>query len=343
MAQSRNFRALAIGGAALLCPVVMPSPALAQAQATAESRHKVDQLAADLAAELARLCPVAKPDDQAAFDACRRALFNDPQVKRALPPYLLWGRQRDPNARIKDTTLTRFAPDVWTGLYLPLFMFNGKYTVEFVDRERLYLVRLEAAFRNRLQPGEFPYPFWHDTEKWTFYENANSLLLWVEPAGARIRVAQYTPNGANAPLFKPDPATTPAFDGKWMWTDANGKLQPQVTLFDGLFSDDNPYKPKVDEAYKKLALKMREGECDTCHVPDNPHPMKRLVLLQTPAHAAGEIKRVLKAIREGKMPLDEFGVEKGLNENLKKALLENGAAFDSLVDAAKGWESTHKQ
>jgi hypothetical protein len=74
-------------------------------------------------------------------------------------------------------------------------------------------------------------------------------------------------------------------------------------------------------------------------VPDNPHGMKRLVLLQTPAHAAGEIERVMQAVREDKMPLDDMGVEQPLEAKAKSALLESGAAFEAAVRGAKEWET----
>jgi hypothetical protein len=67
--------------------------------------------------------------------------------------------------------------------------------------------------------------------------------------------------------------------------------------------------------------------------------MKRLVLLQTPAHAAGEIERLMKAVREDKMPIDEIGIEQPLDAKLKSSLLESGGAFEALVLAAKDWES----
>src|SRR5512145_649102 len=102
-------------------------------------RAQVEQLAANLAAELSRLCPPAQPGDQAAFDRCRHALFEDSALRRSLYPYVLWGRvkDRDLGARIKDTHLTQFATDVLTGMYVPLFMFNGKHTVEYRAEEGL--------------------------------------------------------------------------------------------------------------------------------------------------------------------------------------------------------------
>jgi hypothetical protein len=304
-------------------------------------RSQAERLAADLASELARICPAARPGDQAAFERCRQGLFQDSLLKRSFVPYALWGRRaQDAATPLKETTLTQFAPDVLTGMYLPLFMFNGRYSVDYEAREGMFLVRLETAFRNRLAPGQFPYPFWHDEAKWSTYQGANTLLLWIDPRTARIKVAQFTDRGTAPPIVASRPVQQAKFDGRWMWTDANGREQPQVTLFDGLFRADNPFLPKLDTAYKTLALRMRDAQCDRCHVPDNPHGTKRIVLLQTPAHAAGEIRRLMKAVREDKMPRDDTDIEQPLDDKLKSALLESGAAFEALVQSAKDWEAS---
>jgi hypothetical protein len=67
--------------------------------------------------------------------------------------------------------------------------------------------------------------------------------------------------------------------------------------------------------------------------------MKRLVLMQTPAHAAGEIKRIMRAVREEKMPLDDVGLYKEMDPAIRAALLRYGAAFEAVVDAARDWEA----
>jgi hypothetical protein len=304
------------------------------------NRAQVEQLAANLAAELSRLCPPAQPGDQAAFDRCRHALWDDSALRSSLSQYVLWGRvkDRDLGAPIKETNLTQFAPDVLTGMYIPLFMFNGKHEVEYRPAEGLYRIRLETAFRNRLAPGQFPYPFWHEESKWSVYQSANSILLWVDPKTLKVKVGQFTDRGPNKPIISSEWVAAPKFDGKWMWTDADGHDQPQVTLFDGLFRPDNPYAGKLDAAYRSFALKLRDGQCLDCHVPNNPEKMKKLVLLQSPAHAAGEISRVMEAVRKDKMPLDQTGIEAPLDEPIKKALLQEGAAFEALVKAAKAGE-----
>lgn len=324
--------------AACIATAALSSTAATPAVAGDEARLRVEKLASELAADMSRLCPVADPGDQAAFESCRKGLHADSQFKRHLSSYVLWGRQRDPKAALKDTKLTQFNPDVLSGMYVPLFMFNGKYTVQHMASEGLYQIRLQTAFRNRLAPGQFPYPFWHEAEKWNMYEKANEVLLWVDAKEQRVKVAQFTVHGAQPPIQALTPMAR-TFEGKWMWTDAQGQTQPTVTMFDGLLRPDNPYIGKVDVAYKSLALRLREGQCFECHVPNNPDGMKKLVLLQTPMHAAAEIKRVLKSVRQDSMPRDEFGIEKPLDAKTKAALLEEGVAFDKLLDLARQWEA----
>jgi hypothetical protein len=302
--------------------------------------EQVELMASEVSLELQRVCPPASPADQAAFDQCRHALFGESALRRSLAPRLLWGRRhQDPGAALKDTNLTQFAPDVIAGLYLSLFMFSGEHSVEYVARERLYLIRLRAGFRNLLPPGQFPYPFWHDEAKWGVYQAANSVLLWVNPKTARIVIGQFTERGSSPAVVSAQPIR-PKFDGSWMWMDREGRIQPRVTLFDGLFRPDNPYLSKLDFTYRTLALRMRDAQCDSCHMPNNPMPMRRLVLMHTPAHAAGEIARLMKAVREDRMPLDDAGIEQPLEPTLKRALLESGSAFEALVQAAKDWEAT---
>ncbi len=305
-----------------------------------ETTQRVEKLAASIADELSTRCPIANQADQLAYDKCRLSLYRDSLTRRALAPIVAWGRpaKSSPTALLKETTLTQFAPDALTSMYLPLFMFNGKYTVEYIAREKLFLVKLGAGFRNRLAPGQFPYPFWHDSVKWNDYEKANTIQLWIHPEKNEIRFAQFSAIGETDPQLKTTPVEPPIFDGKWVWTDAFGKTQPIVTMFDGIFSRDNPHLKDVDTTYKQLALKMRDGQCDSCHVPNNPDKMKRLVLLQTPAHAAAEIKRLLKSVREDRMPLDEMGLEKPMDASLKSALLTSGVAFDAALDQARLWE-----
>src|SRR6516164_2579410 len=303
---------------------------------------QIEQMASEVAIELQQVCPPASPSDQVAVDRCRRSLFGDSALRRSRAPRRLWGRRnQDAAAARKETNLTQFAPDVIAGLYLSLFMYSGEYSTEYVERERLYLIRLRAGFRNLLPPGDFPYPFWHDEAKWGVYQAANSVLLWVNPKTAKIVIGQFTERGKDSPVVSTQPIQ-PKFDGNWMWMDKEGRIQPRVTLFDGLFRQDNPYLPTLDSTYRTLALRMRDAQCNTCHVPSNPWKMRRLVLMHTPAHAAGEIARLMAAVREDKMPLDDSGIEDPLDPALKRALLQSGGAFEDSVKAARDWEAAHR-
>lgn len=312
----------------------------AQAASPAGADPKVEAVVRALAAQLSTDCPFADSGDQASFDRCRQRMFGDSTLRRTLSNFTLWGRVSNPDATLKSTSLTQFAPDVLTGMYMPLFMFDGKYTLDYVPREKLWLARLNANFRNRLQPGQFPYPFWHVDDKWGTYENARSILFWIDPATTRISVAQFSRQGNGPERAASDRASIPAFDGKWMWTDKNGRAQPAVTLFDGLFHENNPYKAQLSDTYRDFALSLRDGQCLSCHSPDNANGSKRLVLLQSPAHAAAEIKRVLRDVERDGMPRNDFDVEKPLEPGMKKVFLEKGGAFARVVELAHQWEST---
>jgi hypothetical protein len=331
-----------VTGGALLLTAFLAADAAEIDDDLPDLADQIAQMASEVALELQQICPPASPSDQAAFDRCRRSLFGDSALRRSLAPRLLWGRRnQDAGAALKNTNLTQFAPDVIAGLYLSLFMYSGEYSTEYVERERLYLIRLRAGFRNLLPPGQFPYPFWHDEAKWGVYQAANSVLLWVNPKTAKIVIGQFTERGSDSPVVSTQPIW-PKFDGNWMWMDKEGRIQPRVTLFDGLFRQDNPYLPKLDFTYRTLALRMRDAQCDKCHAPNNPLPMRRLVLMHTPAHAAGEISRLMTAVREDRMPRDDNGIEQPLEPALKRALLESGGAFEELVKAAKDWEAAHR-
>lgn len=334
----QKYRPLAVRLAGLLAAAALCGAVPARAQQDAVPAA-VQSAAAGIAAELARQCPLAEANDAVAFEACRSALYGESALRAHLPAIVLWGRQStNPNATLRQTHLTQFAPDTWTHLYAPLFMFNGRYQVEWVPHEKLYLVRLEAAFRNRLSPGQFPYPFWHEEAKWATYQGANAVLLWIHPQSTRIQAAQFT-NRAATPMLQAVQPVEHKFDGKWLWTDAGGRTQPAVTLFDGLYRPENPYLRALDRQYRDLALQMRESQCSTCHVPNNPDKMSRLVLLSTPAHAAGEIDRLIKSVRDDKMPMDEYRNSYALKDEDKKWLLESAEAFKATVQAARAWET----
>jgi hypothetical protein len=320
-----------VGGGAILI-------ALAGAAAQEPPRAGVEQLVAEIARHAATACPLGSPSDQEALERCRTALYRGSPLRSSLAPIVIWGRPSPEGKRLKDTTLTQFSPDVWSGLYAPLFMFTGDYELGFDATERLFRARLRALFRNGLDPGLYPYPFWHDARKWNAYQTANGVTFWIDPAKLRVVAAQFSTDAAADPRLKSAPRTPPPFDGKWMWTDQAGVSQPRPALFVGLLRADNPYLAQIEGAYRVLAGELRKATCSECHEPENRDGMRRLVLMQTPVHAAGEIKRMMHAVREDKMPLDDTGLHRELDSQVKADLLKYGTEFEALIDAARDWE-----
>lgn len=318
-----------LSGAALAAAALFAIPAKADPAPAVPAA--VASLARTVAAQLVMHCPLADADDAEAFEACRSALDDTGALRSALPEVMLWGREDAPaTAALARARFTQLAPEVWTRLYAPLFMFNGNHRVEWMPGENQFVIRLEAAFRNRLPPGQFPSPFWHDAREWAAYQNANGLLLWVQPQTGRIHVAQFT-DRAGTPLLQPVQPVARAFDGQWLWTDAAGRTQPAVTLLAGEGTGPNPYRAAIDRQYRDFALQLREAQCSTCHVPSNPAGSRRLVLLSSPAHAAGEIDRVIRLVRDG-------GPGHVLTAEDRQWLLQSAEAFRDTVRAARAWE-----
>ena len=121
-------------------------------------RPAVEEIAAKLATELARVCPQAPYGDTAAFKACSGALSQAHFIPFA--PAILWGGDQV-SQKIKKRHLTHFSSAVFQSMYLPLMSFTGKWSIAHDDRENLDIIKLEAFFRNELPAGEYPYPFWH--------------------------------------------------------------------------------------------------------------------------------------------------------------------------------------
>jgi hypothetical protein len=141
------MRVSGTNAAAMLIVLAVSGTSTAHTVPSAEDAQRVERLVATLAQEAATLCPLSDAGNQDALDRCRSALFNDSYVKRSLARIVLWGRPSPMRqARLRDTTLTQFGGEVLSGLYLPLFMFNGRYRVEYDATEARYRARLEAVF-----------------------------------------------------------------------------------------------------------------------------------------------------------------------------------------------------
>ena len=46
-----------------------------------------------------------------------------------------------------------------------MWMWDGKYDVSYVEKDRTYRIVAGMGFRNELDPGQYPFPFWHEAKK----------------------------------------------------------------------------------------------------------------------------------------------------------------------------------
>ena len=325
--RNRFVRALAAGVMGLL----LAGPTYAEpAQADLNKR------AGGIAERLFALCPPAARDDVPAHDKCTAGLRDALFIPFA-PEGLLFGGDQ-PGLRLSKKQLTHFKPTIFQLMYLSLFTFTGRWSIETDERDHVDVIHLEAYFRNALPPGEFPYPFWHSAEKWNDYEAVNELNFYLNHDG-RVFVITRSSGGSEANRGPFAHVRPPAFDGHWQWTDASGHLQPRASLFSNRYSAANPFLQPLDKAYRDFATEARKGSCLDCHAPNNDANMAHLVLLQTPMHASGEIDRVLKEVKNGEMPQDDLGLRKEIDPKLRAAILRTGVGFQKTLAKADRWEA----
>jgi cytochrome b561 len=300
----------------------------------------VNRFAADLAASLAKECPMASTSDVAAHEACRKNMGQGAEAHMR-EGMLLFGGQQPKYFWLRDKKTSVFRGDVFEDLYMSLYMYTGKYRVEDAP-DGLKVIGIQAYFRNGLPPGRYPYPFWHSNAKWLAYEKSNELRFRITRAG-KVEFAYRADFGSDENRGPYTHVERPPFLGEWMWRDDSGQAQPKMTLFSEFYSEDNPNLDSLDVSYRKMALTFRDANCTVCHQPEGHGRMNKLVLLQTPVHAASHIDSVLHEVRAGKMPVDDYGDPMRIKPSLRQRLLADGGEFKSAIDAADEWERGHNR
>ena len=295
--------------------------------------------ASRIVASLVERCPMAAPGDVAAFDACRAAIGQGAAGDAVGTNAVLWGGEQ-PHLAFKDKNLTWFRGDLFLRMYVSLYMFTGEWKGE-TREDGTYVVRAQAYFRNELPPGHFPYPFWHSGTKWDAYEKSNEVNLYLAPDGRVKMVTRHNGGSDSARPASYKHVEPPVFAGQWNWRDESGQAQPQVTLFSDLYSPNNPHLVELDQRYRAFALNMRDADCESCHVPDGHKLMRKLTLLNTPLHSAGQVEETLRSIRENSMPVNKQGDKVRLDPALRETLLKNGEEFRRLLNEADAWEKAN--
>jgi hypothetical protein len=285
---------------------------------------------------LVEASPTADPSDVHARDVAGEKLAHFADLQSAIGEQILWGGfdetlGYDP-AAYKITALNSF---VWAKLYLSAFMFSGHYEVR--QEGTRTVLEMSTRFRDGLDAGDYPYPFWHSPKKWQAYLDARALLLVFEGdhlvAGLRKAVHDST-----------QPLASRAWDKRWTWEDAQGNPQPRVTLYSYLLSPANPHLPLLDTSYRELAASFRAHECLSCHSPDCPARPSKLFLLNYPNQAlSGRHELVTVLSKDAMPPLDRnTGRTAGLHDDeARTELLRLAEAFSAEGDAALEYERAH--
>lgn len=287
---------------------------------------------AELVRELREACPVTATNDPIARDACADALL-DLASLRALKDPVLWGGQpagAGPEDLLYDAHLTEFNPRVWRRMYLSTFMFEPhapENRAPEIRQEGDYtIVNVPVRFRNEMNAGEYPYPFWHSQNKWTSYERATSLVFVIDRDGKIPVVVRSETQDPTRPH------SDRTFDGMWRW---NGGAEPRVALYAYLFSANNPHVTRLDTAYRALEEGLREHDCTTCHDPSNASGAKHLELLSYPNQALAGRHDMQKQLEQMFMPPATMTTTAGITDDgMRTDLLAKVREFADAGDAA---------
>jgi hypothetical protein len=282
-------------------------------------------LATQIAQELIAACPPADPRDPAARDRSAALLAGSPLLRQTFADTLLWGSQRTPGLyRPQESSLTRFNPFVWRKMYLSLWIFPGEFRVEQV--EPYTLLHISARFRNELDPGMYPYPFWHSAKKWESWERCMELIFVFEKGKmvAALRSAEQDPTRSHVAR---------EWDGRWRWK-VGGKEEPHVSLYRWLLSPKNPQVKALEAAYRALEEGMRGQSCTLCHAPNNPAEMNPLRLLSYPNQALTERHRIIAQLEQNQMP-PGGGIARATE---RKKLIGLARKFAEAADKALAYE-----
>jgi hypothetical protein len=298
-----------------------------------------EELAAEIGRGIAQACPMAAPSDEQARALCAARLTDFKLLRDTMQEPFLWGGQRPGKGyRLSDSDTTRFNALVWRRMYLSLFMFTGDVRIE--SSGDFVVIHLPFRFRNEMDPGAYPYPFWHSKTKWDSWQLSPELILIME--GGKL-------TGALRSSDRPDEAERRAhyvdrtWSGQWQWKEA-GQPMPYVSLYKFLFSPTNPHVEKLDTAYRSLESEMRESSCLVCHAPDNLGKTGVLEFFNYPNQALYSRHSIVWHLEANTMPPKEndFGLPLGLDAQERQRLLELAKAFEAAADEALAFEGEIK-
>ncbi len=312
-----------------------PSPSVASSQSSSlvtqpEIATKVSNSDVVLAEKIAKVfisaCPIAESGDNIAREQCAEKLAKNQILRDSMPNEVRWGGQKElDHFNLSESKTTTFNPLVLRRLYLSTYMFIGEPKIQQVNN--LTVVHLPVKFRNQLDSGFFPYPFWHSEKKWDSYQKTTEILLMIE--NGRLKGAL-----RSAQKDQSRQVSMREWDGKWEWKGNDDAQNPKVSLYTSLFSANNPHVVALDESYRAFEIKMREHSCTVCHNPSNTQEMNPLLLLNYPNQALTLRHKTLDRIKAKTMP-----PPKGITDDQElNTMIQLASAFAEMGDKALAYE-----
>jgi hypothetical protein len=227
-------------------------------------------------------------------------------------------------------------------------MFNGDYRIEQVagpGSSQLTVVHMPFQYRNKLDMGEYPYPYWHSKKKWDSFQFSPEVVMIIDQ-GKVAAVFRGAERDRSRSYTKRE------WDGRWHWTGANGEQEPRVTLYEYLFSKSNPYVHDLDVAFRELDTESRKHSCQVCHNPGNPALMAPLGIMEYPNQALSLRHRIVKVMEANRMPpagvatngdKQEFTPPGIADEAVRQKYLQVARKFAELGDKALEYEGQRLQ
>jgi hypothetical protein len=302
-----------------------------------ETKTDDEILAALVTDALVAACPVSATNDEKARALCAAKLSDNKFLADVMQEPFLWGGQKAGTSfHPEESPMNRFNVFVWRRMYLSLLMFSGQRRIERTN-DGLTVVHLPYRFRNALDIGSYPYPFWHSKKKWDSYELSPEIILVLE--NGRWVGAMRTGD--------PDP-TRPhvehTWSGQWRW-ETGGQEQPYVSLYRYLFSASNPHIERVDSAYRALSEGLRNQSCFMCHSPDNYAQSTKLEFFNYPNQALYARNDIITDLERNIMPpaANTLGLPGGIaSDPDRQELISLARAFKAAGDDALSFEGELK-
>jgi hypothetical protein len=294
-------------------------------------------LAQQIADTLIASCPMAPAGDEVARAQCAANLSDNKSLGAVMQEPFLWGGQKAGTSfHLEESPMNRFNVFVWRRMYLSLYMFNGDVRIE-QTADGLTVLHLGYQFRNELEIGSYPYPFWHSKKKWDSYQYSREVTLIIQNGkwiGA-MRVADQDTTRS---------FVTHTWSGQWYWEEG-GQDMPYVSLYKYLLSPQNPNAARLDTAYRAFSDSARAQSCMMCHSPDNFAQAAQLEFFNYPNQALIARNDIITHLENNTMPPanNTIGLPPGIVDDAERQeLLGLAREFKAAGDAALAFEGELK-